>query len=156
MNLSVRPALLGERGRLAQIVELQDNFLRCEKEIALEVIDDSFDTSQGYNLQVAACAGKIAGFMVFGPIPLTEKRYDLYWIAVDPRQGRRGIGSLLLLHMERIIADMGGGHIYVDTSSTQGYQRARSFYEKHDYLPAAHLEDFYRDGDDRIIYCKRC
>ena len=44
--------------------------------------------------------------------------------------------------------------VYVDTSSTHGYDRARSFYEKNGYTVACVLPDFYRAGDDRVIYRK--
>lgn len=156
MSIHIRPALRGDRDRLVEIVEQQDNFLRCEKEIAREVIDASFDPAQGYHLDVAEVSGgRLVGFILYGPIPLTENRYDIYWIAVDPGNGRNGIGSLLLAGMERRIGD-GGGRIYIDTSSTAGYQPARKFYKKHGYRLIARLEHFYRDGDHRFIYCKMC
>lgn len=73
---------------------------------------------------------------------------------MDPDLGRRGVGALLLARMEEELAGQGGGIIYVDTSSTPGYDRARSFYGKNGYRAACVLTDFYRDGDDRVIYRK--
>jgi ribosomal protein S18 acetylase RimI-like enzyme len=81
-----------------------------------------------------------------------NKRWDLYWIAVDPRQARGGIGSRLLEAMETRLGV--GIRVYVDTSSTPGYTAARSFYERHGYHAVCTFPDFYREGDDKIFYYK--
>jgi len=155
MSVTIRQAVAGDRDRLVEIIGRQTNFLQCEIDIAVEVVDASFMPAESYRLLVATdVRDQLWGFTVYGPIPLTEKRYDLYWIAVDPTRGRSGVGSQLLASMERDIAKSGGGHIYIDTSSTAGYRRARRFYEKNGYRLASRLENFYRDGDDRIIYRK--
>ena len=44
--------------------------------------------------------------------------------------------------------------IVVDTSGNQRYLLVRRFYEKMGYCRAARLEDFYANGDDKIIYVK--
>jgi ribosomal protein S18 acetylase RimI-like enzyme len=156
VTTTIRPVIPADRGRLSGIVRSQPNFLECEITIAMEVIDGSFDPAQDYKTLVAVeHSGWIAGFISFGPIPLTENRYDLYWIVVDPESGRQGVGTLLLAAMEDQLRQQGAGHIYIDTSSTEGYAKARAFYEKHDYHVACRLEAFYREGDDRIIYLKK-
>jgi len=35
--------------------------------------------------------GKLGGYICYGPTPMTDGTYDLYWIASDPRV--RGQGS---------------------------------------------------------------
>ena len=40
---------------------------------------------------VAEQEGEVTGYVLFGPTPLTEGNFDIYWIATDPRlhgQGR--------------------------------------------------------------------
>ncbi len=152
----VRPIVSEDREQLLRLVKLQTNFLECEVEVAMEVIDDTFNPAQDYSTLTAVEEdGRISGFISFGPIPLTERRYDLYWIAVDPAFGRHGIGSQLMAAMEEDLRKGGPGHIYIDTSSTEGYAKARAFYEKNGYHVASRLADFYREGDDRILYLKR-
>ncbi len=154
--ITIRPIIPEDRQQLLRLVRLQTNFLPCEIDVAMEVIDETFNPVEDYKTLAAVAAdGLIAGFISYGPIPLTEKRYDLYWIAVDPAVGRHGIGSYLMTAMEEDLRQAGSGHIYIDTSSTQGYAKARAFYEKNGYGVAARLTDFYRDGDDRILYLKR-
>lgn len=155
MNISVTPLTREDRDRAVEIARLQSNFLECEITIAVEVIDGSLSPAGDYQTLVARDGdGQIWGFVCFGAVPLTENRYDLYWIAVDPGAGRGGIGTRLLHDMEARLSLKGCGHIYIDTSSTEGYAAARSFYEKHGYRAVARLEDFYRAGDDKIIYRK--
>jgi len=91
---------------------------------------------------------------VIGPLLFEagNKRWDLYWIAVDPRQARGGIGSRLMEAMETRLGV--GIRVYVDTSSTPGYTAARSFYEWHGYHAVCTFPDFYRERDDKIFYYK--
>ncbi len=150
----VRPIMPEDREQLIRIVKLQTNFLQCEVDIAIEVIDATFDPKEDYQTLAAFDQQQLLGFISFGPIPLTVNRFDIYWIAVDPENGRHGIGTVLILEMEKRLKQAGSGHIYVETSSTEGYAPARLFYEKHNYQLVSQLDDFYRDGDGRMIYRK--
>lgn len=152
----IRSMVQADRDLLERLVRSQTHFLPCEIDVAMEVIDKTLDPAEGYTTLVAVETNKtVSGFISYGPIPLTERRYDLYWIVVDPARGRHGIGSLLLAAMEDDLHLRGSGHLYIDTSSMPGYAKARAFYEKNGYAVAASLPDFYRDGDDRLLYVKK-
>jgi ribosomal protein S18 acetylase RimI-like enzyme len=154
--IAIRPIVPADREKLLTLVKLQTNFLPCEVDVAMEVVDGTFDPAEDYRtLAAVEDNGKMMGFISYGPIPLTENRYDLYWIVVDPVCGRNGIGSRLLAAMEEDLRKEGHGHIYIDTSSTEGYAKARAFYQKNGYHIASLLKDFYRDGDDRVLYLKK-
>lgn len=153
--MTIRPATIDDREGLLQLVALQDNFTDAEKEIAREVIDDSLFQRDDYRLLVAGNEkGELLAFVGYGPIPMTATAFDLYWIATDPTHGRLGIASRLLRAMEKELEKLAGAVVYVDTSSTAGYAKARAFYEKNGYQVAARLKDFYKTGDDRVIYRK--
>lgn len=155
MKTLVRSITAADREDLVRIIKQQENFLQCEIDTAIEVIDATFNPEEDYQALAAFdTRQQMLGFISFGPIPLTENRYDLYWIAVDPVKGRNGVGTLLIQAMEKTLKEAGTGHIYIETSSMEGYLPARLFYEKNNYLLVSHLEDFYRDGDDKMIYRK--
>jgi len=155
MKISAAPIAPRNRDQVVQIVHKQSNFLPCEMTIAEEVIDGSFKPADDYRTLVALDDhDRVLGFISYGAVPLTDNRFDLYWIAVDPDVGRLGVGTILLHEMENILRREGSGHIYIDTSSTNGYLAARRFYEKNDFHVVAQLENFYRQGDDKIIYRK--
>jgi GNAT superfamily N-acetyltransferase len=96
----------------------------------------------------------LSGYICFGPIPLTDHCYDLYWVAVDQKYARRGIGGRLLDFMEQFITQKQARRIYIDTSSTPAYEPARFFYQKNGFKRACMLKDFYRCGDHKLIYTK--
>jgi ribosomal protein S18 acetylase RimI-like enzyme len=152
--ITIRPAAVHDRQGLFSLAAAISNFNAEEVELAREVIGDALDSDQhGYHLLVAVARdGQLLGFICYGQIPITDRRWDLYWIAVDPRQARGGIGSRLLHAMESRLGR--GTRVYVDTSSTEGYAAARSFYERHGYQVAGRFPDFYRQGDDKIVYVK--
>ena len=154
--ITIRPIVAEDRTQLLRLVERQDNFNSQEVAVAIEVIDDTLDPAKNdYSILVAVREDQgVVGFICYGEIPMTDRRFDLYWVAVDPDLARQGVGKLLLARMEEELAGQGGGVVYVDTSSTPGYDRARSFYEKNGYGMACVLPDFYRAGDDRVIYRK--
>lgn len=152
--ITIRPAAEHDRHSLFSLVAGISNFNLEEIELAREVIGDALDSEEnGYQLLAAVNSdGQLLGFICYGPIPISDKRWDLYWIAVDPRQARGGIGSLLLAAMETRLG--AGTRVYVDTSSTAGYAAARSFYERHSYQAVCAFPDFYREGDAKIVYYK--
>jgi ribosomal protein S18 acetylase RimI-like enzyme len=152
--ITIRAAESDDRATLLALVVVQDNFTAEEKTVAEEVIDDGLTGRDDYRTLVAVDNnGELAGFITFGPIPMTESSFDLYWIATLPALGRKGLGTQLLTAMEQELRRT-GATIYIDTSSTPGYTRARAFYEKNGYRVAARLPDFYHPGDDRLIYRK--
>ena len=154
--ITIRPIIAEDRAQLLRLVEQQDNFNSQEVEVAIEVIDDTLDPAKNdYFILVALNEGQgVVGFICYGEIPMTDRRFDLYWVAVAPALGRQGVGRRLLARMEGDLRAQGSAKVYVDTSSTPGYDRARSFYEKNGYQAACVLQDFYRDGDDKVIYLK--
>ena len=155
--ITIRPIVARDRPQLLDLVSKQKNFTTQEVEVAIEVIGDSLNPQKNdYQIQVAVNAEKeVVGFICYGEFPMTDHRFDLYWVAVNPTLSRHGLGRLLLTRMEAKIAAQGPAKIYVETSSTPGYDPARSFYEKNGYTVAATLENFYRDGDDKVIYLKK-
>ena len=108
----------------------------------------------GYNFIFAQFEQYLVGYTCYGPIPGTDQRYELYWIAVDtPYQGL-GIGKKLLLLTEKRIREMGGEKIFLETSSRPLYTRTRDFYLRSGYVEEALVKDFYALGDHKIILSK--
>jgi len=124
--------------------------------VAEEVIDSYLADPQGsgYNVLVAGDSA-VDGYICYGPTPLTEGTWDIYWIAVSPSEKGMGVGSALLSYAEDKIKEAGGRLIVIETSSQAGYERTRRFYQKHAYETIAQITDFYAPGDDKIILQRR-
>jgi ribosomal protein S18 acetylase RimI-like enzyme len=141
---------------LRELVATLDVFSPTERRVALELLEERLRNGEpsGYFFVFADVGNELAGYTAWGPVPMTASSFDLYWIAVHPRYQRLGIGRELLAETERVIALRGGGRLYIETSARAPYARTRSFYSRAAYREVARLEDFYAEGDAKIIYCK--
>lgn len=99
--------------------------------------------------------GRILGYVCFGPTPLTDGTFDLYWIAVSKTAQGRGVGRALLSWTEGHLRDSGARLLVLETSGTPEYAGTRSFYERLGYTGCTAVPDFYRPGDDLVLYFKR-
>ncbi len=142
---------------LTRILRQTEAFTPVEIDCALEllqiVLDDPSQTD--YLVAVAEAKGRIAGYVLYGPVPLTQGTYDIYWIATDPALHGQGFGRLLMEHAEADASARGARMICLETSSQGSYSRTRSFYDRAGYVEESRIRDFYRPGDDRITYVKR-
>jgi len=150
----VRAAAPGDRDAIEAAIRSDTTFRPDEIAVAMELVDDALAGRNGYELQVAELEGRLAGYTCFGPTPMTEATWDLYWIVVDARVRGRGIAGTLLRALEDELRRRGGRHVRVETSETEGYGAARALYARAEYPEAARLPDFYSTGDALIIYYK--
>ncbi len=107
-----------------------------------------------YSFRVCREGEKVLGFSCHGRHDLTERTYDLYWIATDPSARRRGVGRALLRRVEEEVRQAGGRLIVVETSGTPAYASTRAFYRSCGYEIEATIHDFYHSGDDLVIFTK--
>lgn len=120
----------------------------------MELIDASLrdPDGSGYEVLVAEAEGKIVGYVCFGPTPLTEATYDLYWIAVAPDFRGQGVGRRLHEAMLQKIREMRGRLIRIETSSKDSYEKTVRFYKALGYKEVSRIKDFYRVGDDLLTF----
>lgn len=144
-------------GAIRAILESAKNFYPSEIDIAIELFEDYSQNGKDspYQFIFAQTGDETAGFVCYGPIPLTDKRYDIYWIAVRKDLQNKHIGAALLGKAEEKIASRRGAFLYIETSSRPDYRDTHIFYERRGYSCAARLPDFYRDGDDKMIFAKK-
>ena len=143
-------------GALRSLVAATGVFYRQERAIALELLTERLraGTKSGYSFFFAERGRELVGYCAWGPVPLTERSYDLYWIAVAPQAQGLGLGQALMRLAERAVAAKGGGNLYIETSSRRVYDRTRRFYRDGGYRQVARLRDFYAPGDHKILFCK--
>ena len=153
----IRPAKYQDKDEVLRLLQQRGVFNEQEIRVAMQVVGDSLaQTDKEEYLVFCACGENegLLGYICFGPNTVTDNCYELYWLAVEERSSRMRIGGRLLSFMEEYVKEEGARRIYIDTSSTEAYKPARSFYEKHGYKLVCILEDFYRKGDHRMIYMK--
>ena len=141
---------------IRQMVERAGVFSPEEIDVAEELAQDAA-TQQGdshYQFILAEEEGVLAGYSCFGRIPLTDERYDLYWLVTEKSLARRGIARMVLAQTEAAIKALDGKAIYAETSSREIYQPAWRCYESAGFTLAARVTDFYSKGDDKLLYVK--
>ncbi len=154
---TIRPVEEGDRPAIERILVATGAFTDEEMRVALELVDAAVrDPSSGYIARVLAeDGGRVAGYTCYGRAPMTDGTYDLYWIAVDPARHGTGAARRLMAAAENDIRARGGRLVLVETASKPSYARTRRFYESIGYVEAARVRDYYRIGDDKIVYEKR-
>jgi len=139
-----------------EIVESTNFFHDYEVDVAVELVQENLSKGHvsGYNFLFADLDGKTIAFSCYGLIPCTASSFDLYWIVVHNKYRKEGIGRKLLALTEDAANNMGAHAIYAETSSQTLYEPTRRFYLSNGYQEVARLKNFYKAGDDKVIYSK--
>jgi len=153
----IRPPIPYDRNKILCLLKTRQTFNDREIRVAMDVFDDALSQTREHDYLVYCALDdnkNPIGYICYGPNLMTDSNYDIYWIVVDKQYGKQGIGSKLLSFAESEIAIEGGGNVYIETSSTEPYEAARSFYKKHGYEIASVVKNFYRQGDHKLIFMK--
>ncbi|WP_432822159.1 GNAT family N-acetyltransferase [Trichloromonas sp.] len=142
---------------LTRILKETGAFTEPEVDCAVELLNIVLEQpwQQDYQVAVAENEGQVAGYILFGPVPLTVGNYDIYWIATDPAVQGKGLGRQLMEHAETEAQKKGAYMVCLETSSQGSYERTRRFYDQAGYTEESRIRDFYKPGDDRLTYIKR-
>ena len=158
MNLELRDLQPSDRPQLARLLSRIPSFDASDQALALELIDIALQqpAQKDYLFLLAFDPqANMAGYACYGPTPLTDRVYSLYWIAVEPVLSGQGIGTFILQAVEETLRSTQARLLLIETSSAPDYKLTRRFYLKNGYPPVETLKDFYRDGEDRITFGKR-
>ena len=157
MPINIRPMLEKDKPALMAILRNTPEFKPAEVIVAEELIDGYLDdpVASGYYTLIAEEASKLAGYICYGPTPMTESAWDIYWMAVAGDKQGKGIGGLLLQMAEQKIAEAKGSIIIIETSSIPLYEKTVRFYKGQKYEIITTIADFYAPGDGKIMLLKR-
>lgn len=154
--LGIRRVMRKDIPRISEILSSAGNFTDEELNTAIELVEEALQKgeSSGYLVSVLESGGRVEGYVCYGPTPLTDGTYDLYWIAVGSESQGRGYGKRLLQYVEKDVRNRGGRLLVIETSSQERYRSTIRFYESNGYELVARIRNFYKIGDDKLIYLK--
>jgi GNAT superfamily N-acetyltransferase len=147
----------GDKDAVLGLIRATGFFTDAEVGVAEELMDVYLERPDQKDYGVVVVEndrGGPAGYMTWGPTPLAEDAYDLYWMAVAPSEQGRGRGKELVRWLEAEVGRRNGRMLIIETSSQPKYHGTRQFYIDLEYKEVARVPDFYRAGDDRVIYAK--
>jgi ribosomal protein S18 acetylase RimI-like enzyme len=147
-----------DRAIIADLIVSVENFNQAEVDCALELVDVYLNDSDQNDYQIAVAedsASEVHAYACWGPVPLTQGTYDLYWIATHPNARGHGYGQALMGFVERNVLEHNGRLLAIETSAKDSYEGTVAFYRRLGYEEASRIKDFYDVGDDRLIFVKR-
>jgi ribosomal protein S18 acetylase RimI-like enzyme len=98
--------------------------------------------------------GGPVGVAYYAPERMADGTWNLYMLAVHPDRQRQGRGAALVRHVEQDLVARGGRLLLVETSGVASFERTRAFYRRCGYEEEARIRDFYKAGDDKVIFRK--
>lgn len=155
--MHLRPLRSDDRPFLLEILETTSEFTPAEVACAMELIDLAITHPERdeYRCLIASDErDRPLGYCCYGPTPMTEQTWDLYWIATKSGVRGMGVGRALMGRLEADVLDHGGRNVRIETSAKDAYGATRVFYEKNAYRPAGQIANFYKPGDDLVILAK--
>lgn len=146
-----------DRESVLEIIRDTEMFTPQEIAVAEELIDIYLNRPgrKDYFLAVVEDEnGGVVGYLAYGPTPLTQGTFDMYWMAVAPEAQGRGYGKEMVRWVEDRVKAENGRMILIETSSQPRYQPTRWFYGGLGYKEISCIPDFYKPGDDRMTFVK--
>ena len=158
-EIRIRPLEPHDRSSIEEMVVSSGNFNDIEIATALELFEEAIEEGEesGYIfavLETGDADTKVRGYACYGPVPLTQGVYDLYWIVVEPSSKGTGLGQRLIQYVEQDVLSRGGRMILIETSSQETYGATIRFYERSGYHLSARIRNFYKIGDDKLVFQK--
>jgi uncharacterized protein len=156
MGMKIRPLRITDLPRIEEMLRAAGAFTEEEVRVARDMLRDDLEhpVEASYPAFVCEVEGDVKGYICVGPTSLTRGTWHLYWICVQPDARGTGVAWALQAHVEAFVRARAGERLVLETSGRADYARARRFYERAGYRAVGRIADFYRPGDDCVIYCK--
>ena len=156
MPVKIRDIQPADKSLIIGVTDETRAFLPDELIVVGEIIDEYFHDPKGsgYYFLIAEHDGDFAGYLCYGPTPLTHGAWDMYWCAVSPGLQGQGIAGSLFTMVAGHIKSLGGRLILIETSSNPNYKAARSLYITLGYTHVSSIPDFYNRGDNKETFWK--
>ena len=148
----LRPPVAADRDAALDALRACGAFSDDEVRVAIEMFDDGL--AGDYTLVGVEAGGVLRAYACIGKAWLTEGSWYLYWICVHPGFHGSGMAQLLQQAAEAKMHEQGGQRLVLETSGRAEYERSRRFYRRQGFVERGRIVDFYKPGDDCLIYCK--
>lgn len=149
-SATIRPTVPDDVPALKALIDAVDLF---PSDMLSEMMADYFNQDSD-NFWLTDDDGGPVGIAYYAPERLTEGTWNLYLIAVHPDRQGRGRGAALLHFVEQQLRERGERLLLVETSGVPEFEYQRAFYRKCGYDEEARIHDFYKAGDDKVIFRK--
>lgn len=149
----IRPAEKHDLENLKEVIESSGLF---PPELLEGMMADYFGANQANEIWLTRLeAGKPVAILFTAQEKLTDGTWNMYLIAVKKEFRGKGIGKELTGYVEAQLKAEGQRVLIVETSGLPEFELTRKFYKGCGYTREAVIRDFYRDGDDKVVFWKK-
>jgi len=153
MNQKIRPVTTADVDDLKLVLDSCELF---PSEYLDEMISDYFNNAETEDHWFTFLIDEkpvAIGYCI--PEKLTEGTYNLLAIGVSQNAQRKGVASAMMEYIEQQLKQKKGRLLLVETSSDEAQIAARKLYQKIGYKQVAVIDDFWKDGEDKIVFLKQ-
>lgn len=90
----------------------------------------------------------------YAPERLTDGTWNLYLIAIQADRQGQGRGATMMRYVENDLRARGERLLLVETSGLPDFGYQRAFYQRCGYTEEARIRDFYKAGEDKVVFWK--
>jgi ribosomal protein S18 acetylase RimI-like enzyme len=151
----IRPTSSDDAEKLVALTEATGFFRPHEIDALRGVLDAYFEGETGHASYTSEGDEVVNGFVYMGEADMADRTWYVWWLVVASSTQGRGVGRELLRIAEEEARRREGRVMFIETSGQPLYESTRRFYLKNGYEREAVLRDYYRDGDDLVVFRKR-
>lgn len=143
---------------IVSILQATKVFSETEVNLAKQEIEETIlygeEVTESKYFTIKDSLGNLIAYASYCPIPITLECWLLDWIAVHPDEQGKGYATKLITAVEDSVRKMKGKYLFIESSSLPESEPIRLCHAKNNFNEIARLPDFYKPGDDKIIYRK--
>ncbi len=149
----IRKVLKGDMEGLKTVLNSIELF---PAEMLDELILDYFENPETEDIWFTALQNNTPVAIGYcAPEKLTDGTYNLYAIGVQEDLQGKGIGGEMMTFIENYLKHAHHRILIVETSGTAEFELTREFYSKRNYTKEATIRDFWKEGDDKVVFWKK-
>jgi len=152
MNSKIRKVYKQDITHLKEVLDSSQLF---PPELLDDMIADYFNNANTQDIWFTCCEeNKPVSIGFCAPEKFAKGTYNLYAIAVKKEYQGKGIGKKMMTYLEDILRKKGSRILIVETSGDTEMAMTRSFYLKCNYTHEATIREFWKAGEDKVIFWK--
>ena len=152
----IRASLAGDTVGMMEVAEACGLFEGDQLDTLRATIDRFFGgAGDGDEFWLTDIEGThVAGVACVSAEVMTDRVWNLLFVAVHPDSQGQGRGGAILDAVERELRRRGARMLIVETSGGDDFDRTRLFYGKQGFEQEGAVRDFYAAGADKIVFRK--
>lgn len=147
----IRPVHRNDLPALKRVIDANELF---PSEMLDEMVAPYLDGAETGEFWLTIDDGGPVAVGYCAPERMTDGTWNMLLIAVEPARHDQGLGAAMMKEVERMLDERGQRVLLVETSGLPGFERTRGFYARIGYDEEARIRDFYRAGEDKVVFRK--